>query len=237
MKSGKDLPLVKPRGKMAYLPDSDTITKCMQFKSEGALSYLYNRLVSIFDAAKMRTESIEENVLKPIAAYRDYIISANSGGDIWGGKAPPDAYLEFLLKDAVKAFDVVKEKAIDFDFAISDDSEFVRRYAANGNDLDSNASQAMDDIFNAWLAENKMFSRGGVIYEGTPATQTPVRASAETLREKVVDKKSGVAAFVDTHYKSMKLNANQLEYPKREGPDSGPSAAGTSGAGSSMAGS
>lgn len=73
------------------------------------------------------------------------------------------AFQEFIA--ATSARNIAAEE-ITLDYAVGKSSQFMRAYTSEGNMLTGEALDAMDTLFNAWLAKNNMISEGGVIYEG-----------------------------------------------------------------------
>ncbi len=90
-------------------------------------------------------------------------------------------------------------------------------------ELSKETVDALDKLFNAWLAENYMISKGGVIYEGTKDGRIKqdekgekVRANPETLRNKISNKDAGFAHYVQKHNKSIHITVQEQPFPEAE---------------------
>jgi hypothetical protein len=119
----------------------------------------------------------------------------------------------------------LKGKEVILDCALSDSAEFLRAYSnAKGELLEDEELNAMDTLFNAWLAENDMISKGGVIYAGTTNGDIledkkgkPVVVPAEKLRA-MLDA-GEFAQFVQKKNPEAQVNVRLHPY---EAPQAGP---------------
>ena len=205
----------RQRAKDVILPSSVTLKKLIAVcTTPEAATDLYNRYTKLLDDAKMSGDPAMSGVMSTVRSYVDYVNLATAGGDPWSGKMPSNAFQNFQQGLADIAAEVVSEKQVVFDYAVSDESELLRGYSSGDDPLEDDAVNAMDILFNAWLAQNQMFSKGGIIYEGTPATENPKRVNADTLRNKLGDSETGFGKFAD--HKSIQLTSHAHEYPKSE---------------------
>ena len=74
------------------------------------------------------------------------------------------AFQEFM---ASKSGSNIQEEQIILDYALSRSAEFKRAYTSEGDMLAGASLDAMDILFNAWLAKNDLISQDGIIYVGT----------------------------------------------------------------------
>ncbi len=220
------LPLVRGRGAAGRrLPDADAITKCMLLSSTAeAAEYLLTQAKGIFE--KMMGQESVKKVIDLLKAHADNInlIKRDSGGS-WAGKPISSDFNKLQHELAAEASKFMSEQAktIKFDYAVSKDSALLRGYSSNGKPLDNEMVSAMDILFNAWLAENNMISKGGVIYEGTKNGQMkqdeqgqPIRANAKMLREKISSNDGGFEQYVHKNNKSVELMIQQQPYPEQQ---------------------
>ena len=114
----------------------------------------------------------------------------------------------------------LKEDKVILDCALSDSAEFLRAYSNEKGEL----LDAIDTLFNAWLAENNMISKGGVIYAGTAQGDiledkkgNPVAVPAEKLRAML--NTGEFAQFVQKNNPAVQVNVRLHQY---EAPQAGP---------------
>ena len=242
------LPLVRKRGgDGGRLPSAATLTECMRLSTTSeAATYLAvqakARLANLLDDGPVK------KVISILEAHAKNVELATGKGseNLWSGKPLPTDFEELQSKSAAEADAAIKklmgDKPIDklvFDFAVGNNAELLRGYTANGQPLGEDLVKAMDKLFNAWLAENKLISKGGVIYEGTEDGQlkidkqgNPVRANAEALREKIASQTDGFEQYVQKHNKSVQIEIQPQPYPQQQAEveEAGPSG-GSSGGG------
>ena len=91
------------------------------------------------------------------------------------------------------------------EYAISDEGDFLRGYAAaTGQALDQQTEDQSDVLFNAWLATHELFSKNGKVYLSTdkgtlltePKTNNPIEAKGKDLKSLFQDEKKGFQAFL-----------------------------------------
>ncbi len=242
------LPLVKKRGGGGgHLPSAETLTQCMRLSSTAeAATYLYQQ-AKVLLASLLSQEPVRK-VVGVLEAHANNVemIKGKGTDNLWAGKQLPTDFEEVQRKSAADAGEAIKKIVGDkpisklaLDFAVSNASQLLRGYSINGKSLGGDLVAAMDKLFNAWLADNNMLSKGGVIFEGTKDGQikqdgqgNPVKADAENLREKIVNKEDGFEPYVQKHSKSTQITIQQQPYPTQQaeledtGPSSGAGAAG-----------
>lgn len=231
----KPLPLARASGVANRpLPDAETFKNAMCVATtEEAATYLYHSAMELFTKVKMLGhEAIQKmaGVLRE-NAHNIELLTKDDGAS-WTGKQPAIGFKKFqneLASEAAKLIGEYAAEGIDLDFAVSNNSELIRGHSSNGKEIDPGTVDAMDNLFNAWLAENHMINRGGVIYEamtergregeikmGPDEQGNPVgvRADAERLRQMVMDKDNGFEHYVHQHKKSMLITVYQQPYPE-----------------------
>lgn len=154
--------------------------------------------VNYFVAAIAETTS--GPLLEKAIQFAEFIrLRGYSSEVVWGGHPLPDgdfqSYVEGKASESAKLFEPGE---IQFEYAISQLTEFLRGYSQGGNPLDEQMADAMDKLFNAWLSKNGMICLGGIIYERTQDGQIKtdpngnlVRAKVQVLREKIVTQGQG----------------------------------------------
>lgn len=114
---------------------------------------------------------------------------------IWAGQPPKTPFQlqqDSLVARAAKVLSEGTLVRLILDIALSNTAELLRGYSQEGAPLDEETLAVIDKLFNAWLAQDELVSKGGVIYEGTtegdPKTDAqgnPIRANATELRQKI----------------------------------------------------
>lgn len=208
-----------------HIPNSDDISKCMAVATKPeAAEYCYARVTEVFKAAKKLDKSIVSSVMETVSDYVDYVILAHSGGNEWAGKSPPSAFQNYQEGLATIAAKIIHDKKVELDYAISDDSQFLRGYTSDGNALDDESASAMDKSFNAWLASNELYSKGGFIYKSPADGQMdmeeddPVKVNADEFRELIQDPNKGFEQYMRKTNKSVQMTMYRQEHQSSEKP-------------------
>ena len=114
----------------------------------------------------------------------------------------------------------MQEQIIVLGCAVSDNGEFIRGYSdQDGNPLNDDAQEAINMVFNAWLAENHLISNPPVICEGTPDGKikedkkgNPIVVQGEKLRTLLDDPKTGFSAFVQKRNPATNIEVRLFDY-------------------------
>ncbi|KTD19938.1 hypothetical protein [Legionella londiniensis] len=227
------LPLVK-RGTAGSnsLPTSDSLYKCMEVATKpDSARYFHTQFEQRLIDAGLKDKS--GPVLNEVKKFADYIALQGSNSNPWSGDIHiPSAfhnYQEHLAKEAIKE---VAVNNIDFDYAVSNQSEFLRGYSNNGQPVDGETLSSMDKIFNAWLVENDMLCNNGVIYEATAkgdikldSKGEPVKADPERLKSLLHHKDKGFEQYLHKKDEAIQVNVREQAYPeKRVVAEKGPEA-------------
>jgi hypothetical protein len=127
------------------------------------------------------------------------------------------AFQDFM---ATKMVNNVPIEQIILDCQISDEGEFIRAYSIDGKVLEGDRLEAMDTLFNAWLAqaENNMIMQDGIIYSGTDKgevikdkSREETKARTDRIRTMLADTKTGFE-----HYVQQKKPQAQIEIRRHE---------------------
>jgi hypothetical protein len=230
------LPIVRKTGaNMSFIPDSDAISKCMAVSTTPeAADYLFDELTEVFKSAKSLAESVINSVMETVNDYVNYVKLAHAGGDEWGGKTPPSSFQNYQEGLAAITAKIMRDKKVELDYAIGDDSQFLRGYTSDGIPLDEESITAMDKSFNAWLATNQLYSKGGTIYESTPEGEikmdgdNPIKVKADDFRQLIQDPVKGFEKYMVKTNKSMQMSIYPQEYQAAEEPSPSPDASSSS---------
>lgn len=208
------------------LPSNKSLYAAMEVASNPeSARYFRDRFIERLEKEKMldRSKAVVAEV-KKFAEYVEY--KQKSSGGPWGGVLLPSEFKNFQRNLAASAVGNIKERDILFDFAINENSELLRGYSSGGKALDELTNAELDKLFNAWLAENNMISKGGVIYEADEAGEikydkagNPQKADPDELKQKVHDKSSGFKRFVHERDEDVELNVREHAYPKEKAPE------------------
>lgn len=220
------LPLVRNSGSgVTHVPNSEAISKAMATSTTPeAADYLMTQIKEIFSRHKNLDESIVQNVMETVQDYVGYVKLANQSGDEWAGIVPRSGFQNYQEGLAAISAKIIQDKSVELDYAISDDSQYLRGYSSNGVPLDTASSDAMDKCFNAWLAKNDLFSKGGVIYASTSNGEIkmegdkPVKANAEDFRKLIEDPQRGFGQYLSRTNKSVKLSMQSQSFQTSAAP-------------------
>lgn len=114
---------------------------------------------------------------------------------------------------------------ITLDCEINDEAEFLRAYSVNGEVLQGEALEAMDILFNSWLAQPEigMLMQNGVIHAGTEqgeivkdVTSNAVKARADQVRELLSDPVRGFERYVQQKKTDAKIDVIQHQAVREE---------------------
>ena len=89
------------------------------------------------------------------------------------------------------------------------------------NPLDKETQDALDTLFNIWLAEHAMMSKDGVIYAATKDGHIKqdkkgqwVRANPDVLRRSICSQQDGFAQYVQKKNPSIRIILRENPYPE-----------------------
>ncbi len=217
---------------------SESLAKILEIAGsrEETLSYFQSSLNEKINAAEAQADFSdfmpELERLIDNAIYQEQRLSQL---DPWSGSLSTLSQLHDIYKAtefsgfqdfmASKSANSVPVEQITLDCMIGDGAEFKRAYSINGQQLDGEALDAMDTLFNAWLAqpENNMIMKDGVIYaaadsgEIKPDQSAAVAlARAEKIREMLRDNTHGFEHYVQQKKESARVNIVQHNAEKDE---------------------
>lgn len=218
------LPIVNTRSQKNISPSVSGINKGIKLASLDstgeAARYLLSQVERRLNNAGALEKDSFSNVLETLKNFVKYVETAFSAGDPWSGKARLPWFQNFhelLASDSAKVIDL--EKQIQFDFAVSKQSELVRGYTTNDGELDDPTMGAMDNLLNAWLVKNQMINTDGIVYKATTDGKALKnqdggleRADPERLKSSMMDKENGFEAYVLKNNSAAQVTANLRSY-------------------------
>ena len=102
-------------------------------------------------------------------------------------------------------------KPIRFDFAVSDQSELIGVFTADGQKLEEDSEAGMNNLLLAWLSKNNWINQDGVVLKinenGAIAMKDgkPVRVDPTELREEMVDNQAGFSQYAKQAKENIQL--------------------------------
>lgn len=214
------LPIARKVGYKASLPSPESLNKAVEVASNQleTLQYLAANLYTSLEKSGLVKECAQliDEVGKLVANAQ---FNADNQVNAWLGNVKKvlaansiSDFASFHNFLASMSASELKQQAVFLDCALSDSSEFIRGYSnETGDVLEGDELQAMDTLFNAWLAENDMLSKGGVIYQATAHGDiaqdkkgNALIVPAEKLRT-LLDKTTEFADFVQKNNKGVQV--------------------------------
>jgi hypothetical protein len=218
--------------------DQETFKKVLEVvgKRVEAIEYLHQNIEGRLDP----------EVVAEVAQLRDYAsFLERVRGNPWLGNTMKPVgkdtdfhnFQEYL---ANKAGSVIHEKNLVMDCAISDNAEFIRGYTSDGQPLGDVTTDALDKLFNAWLATQRIetadgqvidfISKDGFIYKAVNGEiiqdmqGTPVKVDPNEFRVLLSEQATGFEAFVRKNNKDVEHVAIHLHpYPEETPEPTSPS--------------
>jgi len=208
-----------------FLPDKESLLNTMEVVTTAeAAEYFYRRFAEKLKATKMLESS--KDVLEKVLEFVDNVRLCDSRQNSWRGGSAKDILTDFQnlqQKLAETSLQTVTQQVHDdlrLDIAVSDIAQLLRGYSTDGVPLEGDLLLALDRLFNAWLANNDMISKGSTIYVcdehgeiKMDARGQPVKVQAERVRQLIDDQVEGFATYITA--KGMPTTVVQHEYPEQ----------------------
>jgi hypothetical protein len=204
--------------------DAEAIRKVVEITSTlDGVEYFQQQLHSMLEKRNQlqaySTLLKEVSLMVDSARYQDQHRGTPWSGDTYRPYLPQSDFASFQQFLASMSAQSIQQQQITLDCALSDASEYKRAFSSDGELLDGESLDAMDTLYNAWLAEQQLISKGGVIYQGTEEGDiredkqgNPIKANAERLRAMMMDDKRGFSAYVKTNNKDIQMIIHQHTY-------------------------
>lgn len=158
-----------------YVPDSNqikAIMKLVERSPEGA-DYFCQRLETSFKNAGVLDKPVFNSMLDRVSSFRDQVrFNSELGADPWAAQnISATVYKDFHVHLAALAGIEVKHQLsgdLGVEVAVGNDGKILRAFIDGDQPIsDTNLQEALDKLFNAWLAENNIKTKGSVLYEAT----------------------------------------------------------------------
>lgn len=192
--------------------------------------------------AKMTNNESRMNLVLSIENYADVLSQKASeyAKGIWSGlwevkKEVSTAFNEERVREAASVLDASGTKDVVFDFAMNEESLFMRAYS-EGDALieeDDQRFTAMDGLLNSWFIENNMANKtipdkhdesrlAGMICETNHGVLkldrdgNPVKVPEKVFLERMLDKKTGFAQYLKQHTSLDQVAIQRQDYPETQ---------------------
>ncbi|STX27727.1 Dot/Icm secretion system substrate [Legionella beliardensis] len=183
-----------------------------------AVDYLKQQLTKVF--SKVKIEAMDK-VLEKIAEYQTNVhMERGNRPDPWTGNTDTrtdfqNAQLNHGISALEKISPQLDEGNLKMDFAISDLAQLLRAFSLDNQPLSPEVASVIDKLFNAWLAEQDMVSKGSAIYEAdasgkikTDKQGNPIKADAEKIRQLIHDRDKGFDQFLNDKFSKLITDKN-----------------------------
>jgi len=149
-------------------------------------------------------------------------VKNNPAHKIWSGepvKTGMENFQNFIVNNAAKEFTDKIQRPIKINFAVSDESHYIRGFKVEGEKLASEKlaselEQPLDQVINGFFAENGLMLKGSYLYEttdeGTIKQVNGINVKAEPIKtkEKIAN---GLAQYLEG--KKISATVKGREYP------------------------
>lgn len=211
------LQLVSPtRGDRSSLPSSDSFRRCMEFRTPEAAKYFSEQAEKCMARAGLLNKS--QDLLSQIQKYAESVhLQSENNTSPWTGEINlPTSFQSLHQNLAANAASEIDKKEIIFHFAMSDESQIIRGYSSDNEPATEKTVNAMDTLFNAWLAKNGLFSQEGFIYMSDSNGEIlkdengkPVKVEPEQFEKMLEDRKNGFEQYVHQNNDSVQVKTEQ----------------------------
>ncbi len=207
-----------------HVPLSSEISEAMKVAetSVEAANYLVERFIAIVKETKMMDKAGElVSKLQDFAKYVDFKL--NSSAQPWSGEmGQPSGFENMQDRMGSSAIETVKthiHENVQLDMAINDKAELLRGFSSQGEALkDPVIVDALDKIFNAWLAKNNVISKDSSLYKVDingkilKDANGQVKADVEQVKKLMNDPEKGLANYAESKGLDMTVD-NSHAYP------------------------
>jgi hypothetical protein len=186
----------------------------MANSKEGA-DYLEQRLNELADQSKFMSKSpeVKEHVIsavKQFVHYTDLTYTVNE--DFWSGEHVETSKSKNMHKNlAAVSVKELEDKVTDlrFDYAVSQDGHYVRRYISKGQALDYKSVADLDEVFNAWLTSKDYMVKDGYL---SKTSDQKTSLGQDEVKKLLVEE--GLKEFLEK--KGFNVAIKECSYPGEE---------------------
>lgn len=199
-------------------PPSDlqaSIHKGMEVTKHSAEGALYLAVQTETMAVETGLREELSAVVEATATYAALKRLELEPADSWNGQAKntSDVQKSFRIHEAEAVAASLpktvlgKANNVVFGYAITEDSEILRGYTADGKSLDGNDLVPGDKSFAGFLAKNNIVSNGSVLYEAVADGEPSKRVDPQKARDIINDPDTGYAQHMKT--KGVKMTCSE----------------------------
>lgn len=213
---------------MVRLPLKEELLAAMKVAETNieAADYLVDRFKQILTSAKLLDKS--KDILEKVVDYKKYVyFKLVSNAQPWSGQSGEPTDFKNMQDNIADDAATKLKSAIDggelsgdikLDIAINDMAQLLRGYSADGKALDSKLVDLLDKLFNSWLAENEVVSKGSTLHEcdanGDIKEQDQAQKikTVEKIKELISNNQEGFGKYLKD--KGIPITIQQHKYPE-----------------------
>lgn len=227
------LPIVKAKGgKLSAMPDGEAVRKMFSVVTSPEVArYMKDRFAKL--AEERRLTEKYQGVFEQMDAYIDLLEKQTISSTMtWKGQFQDASKFRIFHENMSQAaFDTLTEgmaesetSELNFAYAMSGNSELLQGFSdAQGNPLDTEMNEKLDDIYSNWLTSNSMLCRDGVIYycdeDGDIITENnkDKAVPSEAYSNLFENAEKGFSKFVSERTRGkININVSKEQYPGEE---------------------
>jgi hypothetical protein len=191
-----------------------------------AADYLRDQFIKVLTDAKIVNES--KDIIAKVDEFVKYVhYSLASKADAWLGQLGEPSDFKNMQRNMAENVSTALDESIKdhhikmpfkLDIAINDLSQLLRGYSSESKSLDPEVVALLDKLFNAWLAENNIVSKDGVLYQSeangdikTDSRGKPLIANHDHVKSLLMDSKKGLIQYFQS--KGIEMEIKQHPYP------------------------
>lgn len=209
-----------------YLPNKQSLLNIMEVvtTSEAAI-YFKEQFEKKLRLTKMMDTC--QPVLEKVSEFVDNVCLSDTRKNSWSAGSSNEVLTDFqnlqqkLAETSMQQVLEQVEDGLQLDIAISDLTQLLRGYSSEGVPLNNELLIALDRLFNAWLAEKGMISKGSVIYQcdengeiKKSSTGEPLTVQADRIRQLIEDETQGFGTYMLE--KGKPVTVVQHQYPEQQ---------------------
>lgn len=227
----------KERGPKVKLKNSEVkkLFETSSLTKEG-MDYAVEGLEKFIKQTGLTEDSMFKKALAIFSDVAERLGIINADGNWWSGAKQSSGFQKEQQGLANASVDKINvEKPVTFNFAVSNDSEFIKNYTVPDNKgkpglVDGSTEEAMDKQLRAWLAKNNWKTGDdGIIYElndkgkvKTDDSGKPVKADPEEFKSKIEDPATGFKAFAQKANSSLQISTQERDYATQRAVEKAP---------------
>lgn len=203
------------------LPNKDALYMAMEIAvTQEAADYLCDRFKAVAEAAGVFEEC--SDIYNGLLEFRRNIyLQREIQGEPWSGRANiGDGFFNLQTnsaKRAAKEISTAVDDTIQVDFAISDDSQVLRGYAAHGEALDSGTTRNIDTLFNSYLAlsDARVITKDSILYKADAQGNVILNENGEPVKANVFEVNDIIDKGLQEYFNNygLEVDINKRPFP------------------------